>query len=61
MKEIERQVKATRDGEFNGFSFFFYETLGNRDAAFQSLLATPVTRPDKLVPIPEQTHTNSRR
>jgi len=58
MKQIERQVKATRDGEFNGFSFFFYETLGNRDAAFKSLLATPATRPDKLIPVSDDNALN---
>jgi uncharacterized lipoprotein YddW (UPF0748 family) len=46
MKQIELQVKATRNLDF-GFSFFFYETLGNRDAAFGSMLATPAMRPDK--------------
>ena len=47
MKQIETQVKATRDRSFHGFSFFFYETLGDRDIAFQSLLANPANRPDK--------------
>jgi uncharacterized lipoprotein YddW (UPF0748 family) len=47
IKQIESQVKATRDRAFHGFSFFFYETLGNRDAAFQSLLPDMATRPNK--------------
>jgi uncharacterized lipoprotein YddW (UPF0748 family) len=47
MKLIENQVKETRDRAFHGFSFFFYETLGDRDAAFQALLTAPATRPDK--------------
>jgi uncharacterized lipoprotein YddW (UPF0748 family) len=47
MSEIERQVKATRDRDFHGFSFFFYETLGDRDAAFSAMLANPANRPDK--------------
>jgi uncharacterized lipoprotein YddW (UPF0748 family) len=47
MKQIASQVKATRDRKFHGFSFFFYETLGDRDDAFQSLLPAPATRPDR--------------
>jgi uncharacterized lipoprotein YddW (UPF0748 family) len=47
MKQIASQVKATRDRKFHGFSFFFYETLGNRDDAFQALLPVPASRPDK--------------
>ena len=47
MKQIELQVKATRNHDFQGFSFFFYETLGDRDAAFGALLANPANRPDK--------------
>lgn len=45
MPQIESQVKATRTKGFNGFSFFFYETLGNRDSAFQSLLTAKSDRP----------------
>jgi uncharacterized lipoprotein YddW (UPF0748 family) len=45
--QIERQVRATRDRNFHGFSFFFYETLGNRDNAFQTILPDIATRPDK--------------
>jgi uncharacterized lipoprotein YddW (UPF0748 family) len=47
MKQIASQVKATRDRKFHGFSFFFYESLGDRDADFQTLLPAPATRPDK--------------
>ena len=47
MKQIASQVKATRDRKFHGFSFFFYETLGDRDNAFQALLPAPAPRPDK--------------
>jgi uncharacterized lipoprotein YddW (UPF0748 family) len=47
MKQIASQVKATRDRKFHGFSFFFYETLGDRDDAFQALQPAPATRPDK--------------
>ncbi len=47
MSEIQRQVKATRDRDFQGFSFFFYETLGDRDAAFGAMLANPAIRPGK--------------
>jgi uncharacterized lipoprotein YddW (UPF0748 family) len=39
IRQIEAQVKATRSMGFQGFSFFFYETLGDRDRAFQALLA----------------------
>jgi len=46
MRQIRGQVKVARDLDFDGFSFFFYETLGNRDSSFQSLLFTPATRPD---------------
>ncbi len=38
IKQIEAQVKVTRKLGFHGFSFFFYETLGNRDPAFKTLL-----------------------
>lgn len=45
MTQIEEQVWTTRDRQFNGMAFFFYETLGDRDEAFQQLFATPATRP----------------
>ncbi|CAN1211747.1 family 10 glycosylhydrolase [Tumidithrix helvetica PCC 7403] len=47
MELIESQVKATRDRNFQGFSFFFYETLGDRDPAFANLLPAPAIRPSK--------------
>ena len=45
IKRIQHQVQAVRDRSFAGVSFFFYESIGNRDAAFQSLFPTPTTRP----------------
>lgn len=45
IKRIQQQVQAVRDRSFAGVSFFFYESIGNRDAAFQSLFPTPTTRP----------------
>ena len=35
---IAQQVKAARDRAFSGISFFFYESLGNRDPFFKDLL-----------------------
>ncbi|PZV18214.1 MAG: hypothetical protein DCF20_03930 [Pseudanabaena sp.] len=46
MRQIKGQVKTVRELTFDGFSFFFYETLGNRDASFETLLFTPAPRPD---------------
>ena len=46
MRQIKGQVKIARELSFDGFSFFFYETLGNRDSSFESLLFTPANRPD---------------
>ncbi|MDX2216255.1 MAG: glycoside hydrolase family 10 protein [Oculatellaceae cyanobacterium bins.114] len=45
MAQIARQVQAVRDRRLAGVSFFFYETLGNRDAAFRALFPTTATRP----------------
>jgi len=45
-REIEDQVRLTRDRQFAGVSFFFYETLGRRDAVFQALFPRPVERPN---------------
>ena len=45
MKRIEQQVQAVRKRGFAGVSFFFYESLGDRDSAFQSLFPTAVARP----------------
>ncbi len=42
---IEDQVRMTRDRRFAGVSFFFYETLGRRDAVFQALFPRPAERP----------------
>lgn len=44
-QQIEEQVRATRDRQFAGFSFFFYETLHERDAALQDILPQPASRP----------------
>jgi len=38
MRQVQQQVQAARAREFTGVSFFYYETLGNRDRAFQELL-----------------------
>jgi uncharacterized lipoprotein YddW (UPF0748 family) len=45
-REIEDQVRLTRARRFAGVSFFFYETLGRRDAVFQALFPRPVERPN---------------
>ncbi|NET10611.1 MAG: family 10 glycosylhydrolase, partial [Symploca sp. SIO2B6] len=39
---IAQQVQAVRDRTFSGVSFFFYESLGNRDDFFHSLFPTSV-------------------
>ncbi len=52
--QIQEQVQAVRDRNFNGVSFFYYETMWNfdtnnvarRKAAFQTMFAKAVTRPD---------------
>jgi uncharacterized lipoprotein YddW (UPF0748 family) len=46
MRQIKGQVKIARELVFDGFSFFFYETLGNRDASFETLFFTNAPRPD---------------
>jgi uncharacterized lipoprotein YddW (UPF0748 family) len=46
MTQIREQVQATRDRRFAGVSFFFYETLGNRDSEFLSLFPRPAIRPE---------------
>jgi uncharacterized lipoprotein YddW (UPF0748 family) len=46
IRQIKGQVKTARELTFDGFSFFFYETLGNRDSSFESLFFTPASRPD---------------
>jgi len=45
MDLIVEQVEAVRDRHFAGVSFFFYETLGNRDSLFRGLFPTPAQRP----------------
>jgi len=44
--QIARQVQIARDRQFSGISFFFYETLNNRDAAIEALFSRPATRPN---------------
>jgi uncharacterized lipoprotein YddW (UPF0748 family) len=46
MRQIKGQVRIVRELNLDGFSFFFYETLGNRDASFETLLFAPAPRPD---------------
>ena len=53
MKRIQQQVQATRDRDFAGVSFFFYESLWQmspespqeRQKAFKSLFPNPEKRP----------------
>ncbi|GAB4373759.1 MAG: glycoside hydrolase family 10 protein [Elainellaceae cyanobacterium] len=45
-QQIEEQVKLTRDREFAGFSFFFYETLRDRSPTFEALFPQPASRPN---------------
>nr|WP_235355307.1 glycoside hydrolase family 10 protein [Aliterella atlantica] len=54
--QIQDQVTASREREFAGVSFFFYETLWNlsqepptsRQSAFKNMFAEPVKRPNVL-------------
>lgn len=46
IERIQQQVQAVRKRGFAGVSFFYYESLGNRDAAFQSLFPKPILRPN---------------
>ena len=46
IEQIRDQVQLTRDRKFAGFSFFFYESLGDRDSDFEALLPQPASRPD---------------
>jgi len=46
MSLIADQVEAVRDRHYAGVSFFFYETLGNRDSLFRGLFPTPAQRPE---------------
>jgi uncharacterized lipoprotein YddW (UPF0748 family) len=45
MTLIADQVRTVRDRQFAGVSFFFYESLGNRDGEFRSLFQRPAARP----------------
>ncbi len=53
-QQIETQVKNTRDRNFAGVSFFFYETLWNmskekpeqRQISFQNMFPTPINHPN---------------
>ncbi len=44
MKQIVEQVETVRKEGLGGVSFFFYETLGNRDRQFTQLFAKPARR-----------------
>jgi uncharacterized lipoprotein YddW (UPF0748 family) len=50
ISQIEKQVQTARDRKFAGFAFFFYESLGNRDVAFQTMLASTAGRPGRISP-----------
>jgi uncharacterized lipoprotein YddW (UPF0748 family) len=45
MEQIQAQVNTVRDRQFAGVSFFFYESLGDRDLEFQVLFGEPAGRP----------------
>lgn len=45
---IQQQVEAVRQRELAGVSFFFYETLNNRDQALSALFAEPRRRPSVI-------------
>nr|WP_228035350.1 glycoside hydrolase family 10 protein [Oculatella sp. LEGE 06141] len=42
---IQDQVRTVRDRQLAGVSFFFYESLGDRDTDFLALFPTPAQRP----------------
>jgi uncharacterized lipoprotein YddW (UPF0748 family) len=46
-QQIANQVALTRDRQYAGFSFFFYGTMTDRDATFQSLFPEPAARPTR--------------
>jgi len=46
-QQVEAQVRTTRDRQYAGFSFFFYGTMNNHDAAFQALFTGPASRPNR--------------
>lgn len=43
---IQDQVRLARARQYAGVSFFFYESLGNRDAVYQALFPNPAGRPN---------------
>lgn len=43
--QIRDQVSATRDRQYAGISFFFYESLGDRDSLYQEIFSHPAPRP----------------
>jgi len=45
ISQIQQQVETVRRAGFAGVSFFFYETLGKRDSAFQAMFARRADRP----------------
>jgi len=47
IERIQQQVQTIRSQGFAGVSFFFYESLGKRDANFQALFSTPISRSHK--------------
>jgi uncharacterized lipoprotein YddW (UPF0748 family) len=49
MEHIANQVWTVRDRQFAGVAFFFYGSLGDRDAAFQELFPTPANRPPRRI------------
>lgn len=46
-QQIADQVRSTRDRQYAGVSFFFYGTMTDRDATFQSLFPQPASRPNR--------------
>ena len=46
-QKIIDQVNVTRDRQFAGVSFFFYETLNDRDGSLQSLFPSQAARPNR--------------
>lgn len=45
ISQIRSQVQAARDRRLAGVSFFFYETLGQRDRDFRAMFPTVARRP----------------
>jgi uncharacterized lipoprotein YddW (UPF0748 family) len=50
ISQIQKQVQTARDRRLSGFSFFFYESLGDRDDSFQAMLVGSADRPGKVSP-----------